>query len=84
LTGIDDRITNNSLQSRCDKYSVMFGGLGLFAGVYYTVPWIRVLQPYQLARVLGTGTFGMGLGTVLHAATSHGSGYGDPINLWRG
>jgi hypothetical protein len=62
----------------------MFGGLGFLTGVYYTFPWVRILQPYQFARVLGTGTFGMGLGTLLHAATSHGPGHGDPINMWRG
>ena len=62
----------------------MFGGCGLLIGLMYTNPWIRIVQPFQLARTLGTGTFGMGFGAVLHYLSVAGPGHADPINMWRG
>lgn len=76
------RIQHNSLQNRCDKYSVMIGGMALASTI-----WIFPIPEFALASTLlkvgGIGTFGFGFGAVCHYITKNGPGNMDLIAIWR-
>ena len=70
------------MQNRCDKYSVMVGGMALVS-TFWFFPIPSFVQPAVLAKAAGVGTFGFGFGAVCHYVTKNGPGDIDLIALWR-
>ena len=77
-----NRLQHNSLQNRCDKYSVISAGVGLVSTMWmFPIP--SFVQFQVLQKVLGIGTFGFGTGAVIHYITKNGPGNIDLIAIWR-
>ena len=78
----DDRIQHNSLQNRCDKYSVMLSGLFAVTSIF-----VWPIQTWAgwatFEKMLGFWCFGFGFGAFGHWITKNGNRNPDLINWWK-
>jgi hypothetical protein len=75
------RIQNNTLQNRCDKYSVIFSGFS-FVLTWWLFPIPTWTNPIVLEKILGITCFGTGFGAFCHYITKNGNGM-ELIRYWR-
>jgi len=82
VEGSDGRIQHNSVQNRCDKYSIMFTGFfGVMSVFFFPIRFWNGYPTFE--KIFGFMCFGFGNGALGHWVTKNGSHDMELINWWK-